>query len=116
MLSWWQPAPDDPAPALTAHCAYKDGTVPVAAVRVVWRDVGLDPAHGAAPGPFGYRVEAETEPGEWTCVLDCSDSREDLVCDYRELPAPVRARRVRLVVTSHPPGIEPGVIDFTVFG
>ena len=85
-------------------------------MRIVWRDVGLDPPAGAAPGPFGYRVEAETAPGEWTCVLDRADSREDLLCDYRELPAPVRALRVRLVVTSHPPGIAPGVIDFTAFG
>ena len=66
--------------------------------------------------PFGYRVEAETAPGEWVGVLDRSDAREDLLCDYRALPAPVRALRVRLVVTSHPPGIEPGVIDFTAFG
>ena len=49
-------------------------------------------------------------------TLDRSDSREDFLCDYRELPSPVRALRVRLVVTSHPPGVEPGVIDFTAFG
>ena len=85
-------------------------------MRVVWRDVGLDPAHGVLPGPFGYRVETETAPGEWVTVLDRSGSDEDLLCDYRALPAPVRALRVRLVVASHPQGIEPGVIDFTAFG
>ena len=116
MLSWWQPADGDPAPAVTALCAYHGVPLAVAAVRVVWRDVGLDPLRGVGPGPFGYRVEAETAPGAWTCVLDRSDSREDLLCDYRELPEPVRALRVRLVVVSHPPGIAPGVIDFTAFG
>ena len=116
MLSWWQPAADDPAPAVTALCAYHGVPLPVAAVRVLWRDVGLDPLRGVGPGPFGYRVEAETAPGVWTVALDRSDSREDFLCDYRELPSPVAALRVRLVVTSHPPGIEPGVIDFTAFG
>ena len=116
MLTWWQPAADDPAPSVTTFCAFHGVPVPVAAVRVVWRDVGLDPAHGVLPGPFGYRVEAETAPGEWISVLDRFDSREDLLCDYRALPAPVRVLRVRLVVTSHPQGIEPGVIDFTAFG
>lgn len=116
MLSWWQPAADDPAPAVTALCAYRGVPLPVSAVRVVWRDVGLDPRRGVLPGPFGYRVEAETAPGVWACILDRSDSREDLLCDYRELPAPVPALRVRLRIVSHPAGIAPGVIDFTVFG
>ena len=71
---------------------------------------------GARPGPFGYRVEAETSPGAWRVVLDRSDAREDFLCDYRELPEPVAALRLRLCVTSHPPGVEPGVIDFTAFG
>lgn len=116
MLSWWQPAPDDPAPSLTTLCAYRAVPLPVAAVRVLWRDVGLDPPAGARPGPFGYRVEAETSPGVWRVVLDRSDAREDFLCDYRELPEPVAALRLRLCVTSHPPGVEPGVIDFTAFG
>ena len=32
----------------------------VHAVRVIWRDVGLDTTKGVLPGPFQYRVEAET--------------------------------------------------------
>ena len=32
------------------------------------------------------------------------------------VPEPVAALRLRLCVTSHPPGVEPGVIDFTAFG
>ena len=38
--------------------------------------------------------------------------RWELACELRLK----RARRVRLVVVSRPPGIEPGVIDFTAFG
>ena len=101
---------------MTTVCAHHEVPLPVAAVRVVWRDVGLDPAHGAPPGPFGYRVEAETAPGQWVCILDRADSREDLLCDYRELPSPALALRVRLCIASHPPGVAPGVIDFTAFG
>ena len=116
MLTWWQPAADDPAPSVTARCALKDKPLAISAIRVLWRDVGLDPKHGINPGPFGYRVEADTGGNVWTCILDRSGSTEDLLCDYRELSSPVDAFRVRLCITSHPDGIEPGVIDFTAFG
>jgi hypothetical protein len=35
--------------------------------------------------------------------------------DYREC-TPVHATRARLVILGHPPGIQPGVAEFTVFG
>ena len=39
----------------------------------------------------------------------------DLLVDYREAPEAV-ADAVRLVVLSTPPGITPGLVEFTVFG
>ena len=82
---------------------------------MIWRDIGLDTTHGAAPGPFRYRIEAETAPGVWVTIIDRSASTEDLLIDYREC-GPTPATRARLVVLGHPPGIQPGVAEFTVFG
>ena len=84
-------------------------------MRVIWRDVGLDIPKGVKPGPFRYRVEAETSPGKWTTIVDRSESTEDFLIDYREC-VPTTAKRARLVVLGHPEGIQPGVAEFTVFG
>ena len=87
----------------------------VRAVRVVWRDVGLDTRNGANPGPFRYRVDVREDDGSWKTVLDRTKSQEDFLIDYREVE-PTAANRARLVVTGWPAGIKPGVAEFTVFG
>ena len=112
LTTWWQPAADDPRPTLTAHFSTR---ATIHAARIVWRDVGLDTTAGKNPGAFRYRIEAETAPGEWTTIIDRSESAEDFLVDYREC-APVHATRARLVILGHPPGIQPGVTEFTVFG
>ena len=112
LLTWWQPAPDDAAPALTTRFT---GKATVHAVRVVWRDVGLDTTRGSVPGPFRYRIEAETSAGVWTPIVDRSASTEDFLVDYREC-APTLATRARLVVLGQPKGIAPAVAELTVFG
>jgi xylan 1,4-beta-xylosidase len=112
MTTWWLPAADDSAPTLTAHFSAK---ATINAVRVIWRDVGLDTSKGIRPGPFRYRIEAETARGTWTTLIDRSESTEDLLVDYREC-APTAALRARLVILGHPPGIQPAVAEFTVFG
>ncbi len=113
MRTWWQPAADDKTPTLTS-----DLTIPgavVRAVRVIWRDVGLDTKKGANAGPFRYKVEVQTAGKQWTTVIDRSQSTEDLLIDYREcLPTPGTA--ARLVILGAPPGITPAVAEFTVFG
>jgi len=48
-------------------------------------------------------------------VIDRSDSKDDLLVDYREC-APTKASSARLVIVGAPPGIIPGVAEFTVFG
>jgi xylan 1,4-beta-xylosidase len=112
LTTWWLPAPDDPTPTLTAHF---QGRAVIHAARVIWRDVGLDTTSGMNPGAFRYRIEVETSPNTWTTVIDRSANTEDLLIDYREC-APVSATRARLVILGHPPGIRPGVAEFTVFG
>ncbi len=113
MLTFWEPAADDPAPTLTVDL---QAPFEVAAVRVIWKDLGLDYDAGAGPGPFQYRVELQP-PGRdnWVCALNADKNDVDLLIDYR--PFPTRAAcRARLVVTGCPESIRPGVIDFTVFG
>lgn len=110
--SWWQPSAVDPTAILTSRLA-TPGTI--RAVRIVWRDIGLDPLRGVPAGAFRYRVEAETAKDTWTVILDRSMNEEDLLIDYREVPS-TQATRVRLVLLGAPKGITPGVADFTVFG
>jgi xylan 1,4-beta-xylosidase len=114
MLTWWQPKSDDPLKQLTVNlCA----PYWVSASRVIWRDVGLDYENGILPGPFQYTIEACTDVKEenWINVLDLSNNTEDYNIDYRTFE-PVKAYFVRLTIKGTPPGIEPGVISFTVFG
>lgn len=112
MTTWWLPAVTDAEPKLVTHFT---GKATVHAARVIWRDVGLDTLAGKKPGAFQYRVEAETAPGVWTTIIDRSQSTDDLLIDYREC-APTTATRARLVILGHPPGIQPAVAEFTLFG
>lgn len=112
LRTWWMPAEGDAAPTLSSRL-YAPASVH--AVRIAWRDIGLDTNRGVRPGPYRYRVELETTAGAWQTVLDRTASNEDLLVDYREI-APAVGRRARLVVTGWPKGIVPGVAEFTVFG
>jgi hypothetical protein len=112
MRTWWQPAAEDPRPTLT--CDFM-GPATVHALRLIWRDVGLDTPGGVKPGPFRYRVELETGKDRWTTVVDRGESAEDLLVDYREC-APAVGTRARLVILGWPRGIAPAVAEFAVFG
>jgi len=112
MHTWWQPASDDLTPTLTSHFGAR---ATVHAVRLIWRDIGLDTNRGVLPGPFCYRVELETEKGIWSTVLDRTNSSEDYLIDYREIE-PTSAMAARLVITGWPEGMTPGVVGFTLFG
>ena len=115
MLSWWQPAPKDNHPALTVQVALSDVPLDIYSARIIWRDVGLDIKKGVFAGAFAYKIEAEDADGNWICVLDRSESTEDLIIDYRPVQR-MKAKRVRLVLCKWPAGIAPGVVNFTVFG
>lgn len=112
LTTWWLPADDDARPTLTAHFS---APAVIRAARVIWHDVGLDTTSGRNPGAFRYRIEAETASGVWSTIIDRSASTGDFLIDYRECAA-TSALRARLVVLGHPPGIQPAVAEFTVFG
>ena len=112
LRSWWQPDAEDSRPELTVRLGAE---AEVRALRVVWRDVGLGMKPEAQAGAFQYRVEVQDGQGSWTTWLDATDNRRDLLVDYRECPAR-RAKALRLRITGHPPGITPGVAEFTAFG
>ena len=112
LRTWWQPAEGDATPTLTSRL-YAPATI--RAVRIAWRDVGLDSNRGVRPGPYRYRVELETAAGAWQTALNRTASDEDLLIDYREIE-PTIGTRARLVITGWPKGMRPGVTEFTVFG
>lgn len=112
LRTWWQPAEGDLQPTLTSKFS---APATIHATRVVWRDIGMNPAKGAKPGPFQYKIELETAPDTWSCLVDRTTSNEDLIVDYRECP-PTTGKRARLVLTGWPTGTTPGVAEFTTFG
>ena len=113
LRTWWQPAADDKTPTLTSNLTTPDAVV--RAVRVIWRDVGLNTKQGAKPGAFRYKVDVQTAVDTWTTVIDRSQSTDDLLIDYRECPT-TPGTAARLVIVGAPAGITPGVAEFTVFG
>lgn len=112
LRTWWQPAAGDAQPTLTSRFL---APATVHAVRIIWRDVGLDEKHGVRPGPFRYRVELETGKDTWVALVDRTSSTEDFLVDYREC-TPATGTRARLVITAWPQGLTPAVAEFTVFG
>ena len=115
LMSWWEPADGDEMPTLTIPLSYWG--MNCCAVRIIWRDVGLSLANGALPGPIKYKLELRDteESGEWTTVVDRSDSEKDMIIDYRTFPT-FRANEAKLTVLDWPEGIKPGVMNISVFG
>lgn len=110
-ITWWQPAADDEAPWIECdlEAAYR-----VSAVRLFWRDVGLDYAKGITPKPIGFILEG-CRKGEWFTLLDASDNTEERNIDYRIFDDAI-CDRVRLRITSWNRDMAVGLCDFTVFG
>jgi hypothetical protein len=111
-ITWWQPADDDKAPALTVDLR---GEFTVRSARVIWSDVGLRKEDGIGPGAYGYRIEGKTKDGI-VVLADMSDNTDDMVIDYIEIPETDNVSEVTLKITKAPEGITPGVVDFSVFG
>lgn len=111
LLDWWQPAGQDETPTLTVALR---GCYCVSSMRIIWRDVGISYEEGRLPGAFQYVVEGLTADG-WQTLLDASENRTDINCDYREFPCR-EVTQVRLRIMGSPDGIAPGVMNFTVFG
>ncbi len=112
MHTWWEPASGDAKPTLEQDFG---NDVALSAVRVVWRDVGLDYAAGRVPGPYRWRLETALADGAWMTVVDATANATDLLIDYRTF-AEQTARRIRLTITGWPAGLVPGLTDLAVFG
>jgi xylan 1,4-beta-xylosidase len=112
MHTWWQPAISDAAPWCEQDLGIE---ARLAAVRVVWRDVGLDASAGIHPGPVRWQLETADAAGVWRVTVDAAGNDLDLLIDYREF-SPCRAKRIRLRILAWPCDLIPGVIDLTVFG
>lgn len=114
VLTWWQPRKEDPEPQITfrlgSQTAYR-----VEALRIIWRDIGMDTAKGILPGAIRYVTEysPDRENREWRPLTD--ENTEDFCIDYRTF-APVRAYAVRLRILGAPEGITPGLVSLTAFG
>lgn len=110
-ITWWEPEEDDKEP--TIECCLN---VPyyVGAVRLFWQESGLCYREGIVPGPIHYVLEGHLN-GEWITLFKNLDETEEYNIDYRTF-TPVSCDKVRLTIVGKPKGINPGVIDFTVFG
>lgn len=116
ILSWWQPSNEDEMPEIT----YTLGDLTaysVSAVRIIWRDIGMDTSNEILPGPFGYIIEYASDSNLkcWKTLVDASENTDDLCIDYRQFEA-VAAYGIRLRILSAPKGITPGLVSLTAFG
>jgi hypothetical protein len=114
MHTWWQPAPDDKLPELAV--AFQ-GKYTASAVRIMWKDIGLNFEAGINPGPYQYVVEVakDNQTDEWITVVDASKNTVDLTVDYRTFD-PIECTRARIRILGAPEGVTPGLINFTAFG
>lgn len=115
-LTWWQPAADDPTPCITFRLG-DASRYELKALRLIWRDIGMESREGILPGPFRYVAEYAPTPDlqHWEPLIDASDHTKDLCIDYRELCGEL-AYGVRLRILGAPKGITPGLVSLTAFG
>lgn len=118
VLTWWQPCPADPEKTIVIPLERSTGFL-ISAVRLIWRDIGMETLDGILPGPFRYEIEYAPAPDHgqtgWRTLVDASDNDQDLCIDYRTFE-PVKAYALRLRIVGAPKGIEPGLVSFTAFG
>lgn len=112
--TWWEPKPDDEVKSFEVNL---QGQYYVSSFRLMWKDIGLNFKNGIMPGAYQYKVEmADCENGnKWVTVVDASENTEDLSVDYRTFDE-IRTGRVRFTILGAPKGVQPGVLNFTVFG
>ncbi len=116
VLSWWQPDENDPEPTITSRLG--DATrYHIRAIRLIWRDIGMEVLDGIYPGAFRYVVEfaPHRDLKEWHILIDASENCDDLCVDYRETED-VCAYGVRLRIVGSTTGISPGLVSMTAFG
>ena len=111
-ITWWQPADGDSEPTITYPLQAEFN---VSAIRLWWRDIGLDYEGGVLPGPFRFRIEGKVGEGDWFTIADKTDNAVDMHIDFVTFDT-VPVDHVRVVITGWPEGISPALIDASVFG
>lgn len=116
VLTWWQPSADDTAPCITFRLGWAT-RFSLKAIRLIWRDIGMETEKGILPGAIRYLVEYSPDASfaQWFPLVDASDNTDDLCVDYRELDGH-SAYGVRLKLLGAPSGITPGLVSLTAFG
>lgn len=115
ILTWWQPEADDPEKTIMVPLDTVLG-YDVSAIRIIWRDIGMETLDGIYPGPFRYVVEYQPPHSEeWKLLVDAAENDKDLCIDYRQFET-VTCSALRLKILGTPAGIEPGLCSFTAFG
>lgn len=110
-LSFWLPEENDPAP--TMMCSLS-GRFTVSALRLFFREIGVDVRAGILPQPIGYLLEGACGD-TWFPLADRRQNREERNVDYITFPAQI-CDKVRLTLTGKNPHTQVGLIDFAVFG
>ncbi len=115
--TWWQAADLQLPQSLEVDLA---GAFTVHAARIILREPGRTRAPSPATVPRRaegcvFRIELSHDGTTWTVAHQHLDRTDDRDIHYVEI-APTRARRVRLTITSTPPGLPAAVLDLTVFG
>jgi xylan 1,4-beta-xylosidase len=111
-LTWWQPANNDLKPSITFPLR---SSFDISAIRLWWRDEGLDYDAGVLPGPFQYKIEGCLDTNEWFTIKDNTQNQTDMLIDFLTFDT-VSVDQVRLIITSWPKGITPTLIDCSIFG
>ena len=111
-LTWWQPAADDQTPSITFPLRK---AFDVSALRLWWRDEGLDYDAGILPGPFKFNIEGRLGENDWHTIVDKTQNNSDMLIDFLTFDA-TTVDHVRLTITGWPNGITPALIDCTIFG
>jgi hypothetical protein len=111
MKTWWEPKEDDLTPTLSV---WFESKFLISAVRVMWKEEGMDYDNGNLPGAFRYKIEVEVD-GKWKTVINKTDNRSDMLIEYLTFDE-IESDKARLIITGWPKGICPGVQVFTVFG
>lgn len=110
-LTFWLCDQADESPVLECDLS---GVFEINAVRVYWREIGLDYKNGIRPESVRYLVEG-LQKGKWIILIDATHNDEEKNIDYRECTSQI-CTKVRLKIEKIESGLQMGVIDFSVFG
>ena len=87
----------------------------VSAIRLWWRDEGLNYDAGDLPGPLKFKVEGHLGEDEWLTIVDKTQNESDMPIDFLTFDT-TSVDNVRLTITGWPESITPALIDCTIFG